>query len=439
MNRDKAIHWLYGELNSLVRENVLDEATASRLLEHYGPVKAKTRSEVAIVIFSVIGATLIGLGIILVLGSNWDALGRPMRAALSFAPLVLAQALCGWVIAKQNDSVAWREGSSTFLMLSVAACIALIGQTYHIPGNLGGFLLTWQLLILPLAYLMRAIMPAIGYLAMITAWSAYEQAEGGHAAYFYLFAAGIAPFVWLTIREGRALPRTRVLLWAVALAPCVAIGIVLEKSIPGIWLLVYVSYFTLIYLMDATWLKHDRALGGRPFYGVGISGIAILSFIFTFEWPWRYIGWRYYRNDDRYLEWAGFLDYALLLAFLVPAVGFTVRAVSRQRYDLLGIGIAPVIAIVAWCYAAAGDDAFISTALFNFYILALSVSLIASGVKALNLGTVNVGLVMLFTLIVLRFFDVDMSFLTRGVTFIVLGICFLSTNLLLNRRFKEAT
>jgi hypothetical protein len=35
----------------------------------------------------------------------------------------------------------WREGTATFLVFAVGAAIALIGQTYHLPGDLGSFLL----------------------------------------------------------------------------------------------------------------------------------------------------------------------------------------------------------------------------------------------------------------------------------------------------------
>ena len=43
--------------------------------------------------FGILGAVLIGGGIILLLAHNWEQLGRPARVAVAFAPLVLSQAL----------------------------------------------------------------------------------------------------------------------------------------------------------------------------------------------------------------------------------------------------------------------------------------------------------------------------------------------------------
>lgn len=438
MNRNKGIQWLYDELDNLVAGGVVDNATANRFHDYYGPVKVKSRSDILITIFSVVGASFIGLGIILVLASNWDQLGRPIRAIISITPLVISQLICAWVLLKNNESLAWREGASTFLMLSVAVSISLIGQTYNIPGNLGGFLLTWLLLTLPIVYLMSAIVPAIGYIIMITCWTGYAQSEGGQPAFFYLMAAGIAPFVWFNIRRDPESPRARLLLWSVALAPCIATGVVLEKAIPGIWLLVYTSYFALLYLLDAIWLQHDNTERRRPFLVVGRSGIIVLALMFTFSWPWRHIGWNHYRYNNYYSEWFGALDALLLLAFLIPATALLVRAIKQKRYDLIPMGITPAITIVAWAITAYTDDAFFAVVLFNIYVLCLAVTSIASGAKTSNLGTVNVGLALIFFLIMFRFFDVDMSFVMRGVVFILLGIGFLTTNLVLNRRFKEA-
>ena len=78
-----------------------------------------------------------------------DAEDRAARTVVSLAPLLVAQALACWIVATQRKSRAWQEGVGTFMTMSVAASIALIGQTYHIPGNMSSFLLTWMVLTVP--------------------------------------------------------------------------------------------------------------------------------------------------------------------------------------------------------------------------------------------------------------------------------------------------
>jgi uncharacterized membrane protein len=52
----------------------------------------------------------------------------------------------------------------------VAASIALVAQTYNIPGDMPLFILTWMLLIVPLTYLIQITMPAIIYMVGVSVW-----------------------------------------------------------------------------------------------------------------------------------------------------------------------------------------------------------------------------------------------------------------------------
>ena len=56
------------------------------------------------------------------------------------------------------------------------------------------------------------------------------------------------------------------------------------------------------------------------------------------------------------------------------------------------------------------------------------------GLRTRRMGTINAGMLILAAVIVSRFFDADIGFVLRGVAFIILGIGFLVTNLVLMRR-----
>ena len=84
---------MYEELPQLVARGVLAPDAAERLRAHYGPVETAKPARLAIAFFGILGALLIGAGIILLLGHNWENLTRPVRAFLSFLPLLLAQGL----------------------------------------------------------------------------------------------------------------------------------------------------------------------------------------------------------------------------------------------------------------------------------------------------------------------------------------------------------
>jgi hypothetical protein len=71
--------------------------------------------------------------------------------------------------------------------------------------------------------------------------------------------------------------------------------------------------------------------------------------------------------------------------------------------------------------------------LFNLYLFALGIGTLVIGLRGRRLGVVNAGMFVLSAVILCRFFDEDLGFLARGVAFIVVGVGFLVTNLVLLR------
>jgi uncharacterized membrane protein len=72
---------------------------------------------------------LIGAGIILLLGHNWNELSRTVRTVLALAPLVVAQAGGLWCLVKRKESAAWRESISTLIMLMIGSQLTMIINT----------------------------------------------------------------------------------------------------------------------------------------------------------------------------------------------------------------------------------------------------------------------------------------------------------------------
>jgi uncharacterized membrane protein len=164
MSTPRAIYqWLASQLPEWEKAGWVTPEGARAIREKYHPgeVSARSTSPVYTAI-SILGAALLGGGIILLFAYNWNMLGRGVRTFLSLLPLALAQGITLFALLRKADRPAWREGSATGLVASVAAGIALIGQTYNIQGNLSSFLLTWMLLSAPLVFVLRSRVVAYG-------------------------------------------------------------------------------------------------------------------------------------------------------------------------------------------------------------------------------------------------------------------------------------
>ena len=76
--------------------------------------------------------------------------------------------------------------------------------------------------------------------------------------------------------------------------------------------------------------------------------------------------------------------------------------------------------------------------LFDVYALGLGVELIARGLRANSTARTNFGLLVIAALGIARFFDSDLSFVTRAIGFIVIGVGFILTNVVLFKKRSAA-
>lgn len=435
MNK-KAVQWLYQELPDLVSKGVLPQTAADKLREHYGELKSADKKWFIVILCSVLGALLIGLGVILLFGHNWEQLSRPVRAFLSLLPLVIGQALALWVLLKRPLSFALKESTATFLSLMVGSSIALISQTYNIPGDTAGFILSWMLLIVPLVYLMDATIPAAIYAAGILAWACHFWDDPLQTVIFWPLLAVIIPhFIW-SVHQDKYVLRSTILAFVLAVAVCVGAGFSLGRTWPGSWIIIYSSVAASFYLLGAWEFKGISTNWQRLFRILGGIGVFVMMFLLTFRFPWESVQGRHYYGQDFAQNgvsfWGSLPDYFLTLLLAGTAILMFLRFVKRRDLTVSLFGALPLLAFVG--YAFSGTSAAFPALLFSVFLLIVSAARITIGIRANNLGVINTGMFMLAALILAKFFDSGISFVIKGLVFIAIGIGFLMTNLVILRR-----
>lgn len=70
----------------------------------------------------------------------------------------------------------------------------------------------------------------------------------------------------------------------------------------------------------------------------------------------------------------------------------------------------------------------IGMVLSNLFVLAVGIFYIHRGNQLNKLGVLNLGLLTIAALIACRFFDLELSFVTRGILFVLVGIGFFLAN-----------
>ncbi|MEJ2321867.1 MAG: DUF2157 domain-containing protein [Gammaproteobacteria bacterium] len=428
------LSWLYRELPELVGQGVIRPEVAERLREHYGEpeMAGGSAKQRAIVLFSILGALLIGGGVILLLAHNWDVLSRPLRAAIAVAPLAVAAMLGAWLLWTRNSGVAWREGVGTAQTLAIGASIALVSQTYNMGGSFDDYMLTWSLLALPVAYLLRATLPALLYLVGIAVWAGSVAHLGLRGLWYFPLLAAVLPFIWLASQPERYHPRALLLTWFLAVTASFGVADALRPAyVPlEIWPLLFGSLFALLYLAGARWWSDASSAWQRPLQTVGALGIVGLCLVLSFYDVWDAGEWSPRRDEVAAMH--------LLVIALIPlaAVLLWIAAWRHKGWSDIMLGGVTPLALAGWL-AAVNGGVLLSTILFNLYLLVLGTGTLVAGLRSRRLASINAGMAVLSAVILCRFFDSEISFIIRGLAIIAIGLSFLVVNMLILRRKPE--
>lgn len=432
------------ELPALVADGVLDEEAAERLRARYQVAEEGTGRRWALVVFAVLGSLLIGAGIILLVGHNWEDFTRPTRAGLSYALLALGQGVAAWVLVREKRGLPWREGSALFAQLAAGACLALISQTYHITTDVAAFVLVWMLMTIPLVYLLEAAAPAIVYLVGIVFWVA-EIRDGRGAGdstwfWYWVLLALALPFVAAALRRERNGLRTVWLLWAAAVTVAYGTAIGVARADVRLWMPLWAALAGAYYLAGKSLTGNDGELSlwRSPLSLLGGAGLTVLAFVLTFGDAWRAL----HRGSGHLSAAAKGFGSAMLpaAAFMGITLLLLGQALARRHRDRLVLGLLPIFVWAGWSITHLhwGDTRLDQplALLFNAYVLLIGVWQLRKGIRELAAVPLNRGLLVVSALIVARFLDFKLGYITRGVAFILLGVAFLVTNVVIARRRK---
>jgi uncharacterized membrane protein len=436
----RAVRWLRGQLPELVAAGAISSENAAAIERHYGPIEPRTNF--GFVILATVGAALVGAGIILLIAHNWDDLSRAARTVIAFSPLLIAQALVVFVLLRRNDSRAWRESVAVFDVAAVGTAISLISQTYQIQGSFESFMRIWLILSIPIVYLLRTTLGAILYVVGSVVWLFnHWRLFGGpqNPNFFWLLLLLVVPYFLIRYRQQRDSHETAALAIVLALASIVALGFTAAYAKADVGGIGFAGLMTTIYLAGMKFFpRTEERLPAIALIG-GI-GIGVTAIVLSFESIW---------HMTRDVEWAkrngdANLSLAIELLFPLAAVCLAGWDLARKQWRFsLSAAVFPIVAALAWVITSLCDYrntstrcSFAAAAIINCYTLLLSIDILARGIRTNSITRANFGLVLIAALAISRFFDSDLSFVTRGLGFIAVGAGFLVANIAL---FKKRT
>ncbi len=423
------------ELELLEKEGVISTETAGNIRAYYQS-KSENPHTKLFVVFAILGAILVGLGIILIIAHNWDELSRPVKVFFAFLPLVVGQLFCAYSLLKKSDSPAWKEGSTAFLFFAVGASISLISQVYNIHGDLSTFLFTWMLLCCPLIYVMNSSMASLLYIVGITYyvveshtyWSVFRHVENSYH-YWWLLLLMLPHYFFIYKRN----PDSNSMIfhnWVIPLSLIFALA-TLEKGNGTLLSMAYMSMFGLFYLIgDSTFFQTARRRV-NGYLVIGSLGTVHILLMTSFSWYWEEVNRKEF-NFTNVLTAPEFIATVIITALSLFILVRQGKEKIRAEFHPMKI----IFILFIVLFSLGQTQTTFPIIAINLIILLTGVYTIRNGARYDHLGVLNYGLLTITALVVCRFFDSDMSYIVRGLLFVVVGIGFFLANYLMLKKRK---
>jgi len=410
-------------IDELLDNQIITDTVAERIAQHYREKRDDSGSSRMLGIFGVLGALLVGVGLILIVAHNWDSLSRMTQSGLSFLPVIIGLASCGYALWKQSGSFTWKEGSSVFLTFAFGACVALISQIYNIPGSLQGYFLTWVVAVFPLVYIMESRVTSLLYIIGVTAYGCMAGYDGddsildrfGH----WILLASIIPFYYSLIKNHSTSNTTYFHHWILPLSVAILLGTISTDS--SWWLLPsYFILFACFYLGSSDHRFSKLSLFANGYRIIGSLGMIGIMLFWSFRDAW----YEVFKDQTEVIK--HFTSIYFLMTFVLFALGLYLLNQKRKLKTLKimdwAIVLFPLIFIISIFSPV------LATIMTNLFLLVMAIGTIYKGSEENHLGIVNYGLLTIAALIICRFFDTDIPFVVRGLLFIGVGAAFFFVN-----------
>ena len=85
---------LLKDLPELVSANIINGETAQRITEYYKRKQASSPNR-QLLIFGILGALLVGTGLMFIVANQWEELPLAVQTTCTFLLLLIPQTLCG--------------------------------------------------------------------------------------------------------------------------------------------------------------------------------------------------------------------------------------------------------------------------------------------------------------------------------------------------------
>jgi uncharacterized membrane protein len=418
LSQDDKISWLFSEIQRWVREGIIDSTAAESIGRLYPQPQSKTSRPWALIVFSGIGAVIIGLGIILLFAYNWHDMTKFTKLSVVFGSLVLAHFIGITLFIRSDRFKGIGEALCVLGTMLFGAGIWLVAQIYHIEEHFPNAFLLWGIGAMLLAWTMPSVMQAIIAAVLFTIWAATESVEFS-TAMPYVFALLLLLFPVAYNKRSRVLLFILLLAFVISIIFMVCIYTTDELIVFRVLLSIFAIYAAAAMIQQ----KFAKFEIFAPVYlFLGMAGYFIVLYILTFpDIMKEFIRYRPDCDVDIFYYWVIPLFFAVVSWLFV---GWDVLKKNKLKYYSHELFLMPLMPIFLYYYFL-NITKYLEwpvITVFNLVFLAHAAMMMAKGCKNAVLSQTIIGSLLLIALVIARYFDLFESLAVRGLIFVIVGV-----------------
>lgn len=432
------LKWLENEVTAWQNEGIINQVQAKTILTRYAESRREAdaeRGEKLVTVLAVLGALLLGIGVIIFFAANWQAMPKWLKVSLIFGGVITSYGT-GYYLTfiRQNHP---RVGRALIFLGSVlyGAGIWLIAQVFHISSHYPNGVLLWVLGIFPLIPLCRSLSVLIEASLLLALWTVLEQTGFENINLVYLPLAAVMLFAGYKLNSAVAagVTLTGTVAWA-ALANTVSFDRTGQAVIYTLFLTAVLGLF--IYAIGCLHKLQESLSDMRmPYQVTGLLTALGSLFLLSFKLFGRFYGDATgASNSTFFLTAFPGLILSVIAAVLYIAV--------KKGFDRGGAQVGSLLVIVS---LLAGTLAFtvhlldgaVFLAVINILLFFIIVAVIILGYFSREPVLVNVGLGFFVFDVVARYFDFFWDMLPKSAFFIAGGLLLLVGGTLLERNRRK--
>lgn len=429
MASNKYLAWLEDQLTLWIEEGLVSEEQAQAIRKKYS-VEGEESLNLTYILLGSLATLLVGSGIVLIFAYQWDRLSVFAKGGLSLLPSVLGLVFFCYVFLNRRKELVWRESASGFLMLMIAASLALGAQTFEVLAEPQEFWFVWLILSAPLMFLMNSSFSALLFALGIIAGTL--ESQGGFAAYFALLFLALGAHFFINLRAKAHPNRLNLLAWVLVFVFSVVWVANMQALAGTLNFLGYTACLGLLYILGhSQLLSKSRQIYPWQLYAI-LNSFFLLIFL-SVDSNLEAIQISMIQEAIRESAPELIIWVLLVASWLFFGFRYLWRSTSASLLDYFFM-IFPILFFAhLQLHGASKLWSVISGSLIGLLGGAIY---LRKGIEEESFFFINVGMLIMLIILCIRFFNTDWSNLWKGLIFVLLGLVFLGLNIYLAR--KEA-